>query len=80
MKHIRTRRSIAFTRFCVPKLQSGLYFRSIFIFIFVSKPIRKRNANFYILFLLQRKRAVPAHDSFCFTHYTYFTNGIFRLC
>lgn len=33
------------------KLQYGLYFRCIFIFIYVS-------------FLLQRKRAVPSHDSF----------------
>ena len=49
------------------KLQSRLYFRCIFIFIYVS-------------FLLQRKRAVPAHDSFCFAYVAYFTNGIFHLC
>lgn len=51
MNALKTRKSDAFTRFCVPKLQSGLYFCCIFIFIYVS-------------LLLQRKRAVPAHDSF----------------
>lgn len=49
------------------KLQSRLYFRYIFIFI-------------YVAFSLQRKRAVPAHDSFCFACIAYFTNGTFRLC